>query len=100
MNRNQIISVKKTRRSHWGLVRDTMNIKSYLDMFERYAHDANWEFEAYASNLGRLLSGKALDVYSKLPLASANKYDTLKQALLELYQLKGQCRPVSYYVCC
>ena len=66
---------------------DTINLKSYLDMFERYAHDAKWEFEACASKLGRLLSGNALDVYSKLPLVSANEYDTLKQALLERYQL-------------
>ena len=45
----------------------TMNIQTYLDMFERYAQDANWELNAYAVNLSRLLSGKALDVCSRLP---------------------------------
>ena len=65
----------------------TMNIQTYLDMFERYAQDANWELNAYAVNLSRLLSGKALDVCSRLPVSMAHDYVTLKKALLECYQL-------------
>ena len=62
-----------------------MNIQTYLDMFERYAQDANWELNAYAVNLSRLLSGKALDVCSRLPVSMEHDYVALKKALLECY---------------
>jgi len=36
-----------------------------------------------------LLNGRALDVYSMLPVKQANNYDQLKAALLKRYQLSA-----------
>ena len=46
-----------------------------------------WESTSLAINLGRLLSGKAADVYARLPLSLAHDYESLKNALLQCYQL-------------
>lgn len=40
------------------------NMDSYLKRFERFAINANWPKEEWATNLSTLLQGKALDVYS------------------------------------
>ncbi|KAI0243434.1 hypothetical protein LSAT2_000001, partial [Lamellibrachia satsuma] len=62
-------------------------LDSYLQRFERYAVNERWPRDSYALNLASLLTGKALNVYSRLPLALANDYDILKKALLQQYQL-------------
>ena len=64
-------------------------LDSYLQRFERYAVNERWPCprDSYALNLASLLTGKALNVYSRLPLALANDYDILKKALLQQYQL-------------
>ena len=46
-----------------------------------------WEPECYGTYLEPLLSGKALEVYSRLPASDARDYDKLKEALLVQYQL-------------
>ena len=46
-----------------------------------------WPEEIWASCLSSLLSGKALDVYSRLSDEAANDYETLKDALLKRYDL-------------
>ena len=61
-------------------------LDSYLQRFERYAVNKRWPRDAYVLNLASLLTGKALNVYSRLPLALANDY-VLKKALLGQYQL-------------
>ena len=60
---------------------------SYLQPFERYAENEGWDPECFGTYLGSLLSGKALEVYSRLPAADARDYETLKEALLVQYQL-------------
>ena len=65
----------------------TMSIQTYLDIYERYATDAGWDVHSLAINLGRLLTGKAADVYVRLPISLAHNYQSLKSALLECYQL-------------
>ena len=62
-------------------------LDSYLQRFERYAVNERWPRDSYALNLASLSTGKALNVYSRLPLALANDYDILKKALLQQYQL-------------
>ena len=42
------------------------DIGSYLLRFERFAKGNNWDEEHWATSLSALLSGKALDVYSRL----------------------------------
>ena len=63
------------------------NMDSYLKRFERFATNAKWPKEEWATNLSTLLQGKALDVYSRLSSAEALDYDKLCDALLKRYQL-------------
>ena len=63
------------------------DMDSYLQRFERYAENEGWDPECFGTYLGSLLSGKALEVYSRLPAADARDYETLKEALLVQYQL-------------
>jgi hypothetical protein len=62
-------------------------IDSYLQRFERFAHNAKWKEPQWAINLSALLQGKALEVYSRLPVSDALNYNYLKQALLKRFQL-------------
>ena len=63
------------------------NMDAYLKRFERFAKNAKWPAEEWATNLSTLLQGKALDVYSRLSVDDANDYDKLREALLKRYQL-------------
>ena len=63
------------------------NMDSYLKRFERFATNAKWPKEEWATNLSTLLQGKALDVYSRLSSAEALDYDKLCDSLLKRYQL-------------
>ncbi|XP_041467568.1 uncharacterized protein LOC121417899 [Lytechinus variegatus] len=86
--------------SHPG--RDNLNIKlplfnektddmdSFLRRFERYARSLNWEESQWALPLSTLLTGKALEVYSRMPDEEACEYDTLKAALLRRYDLTAE----------
>ena len=62
-------------------------IDSYLRHFERVASYEGWDIASYPIYLSTLLTGKARDVYCRLPLALANDYRYLKKALLAKYQL-------------
>ena len=64
--------------------KDSMDF--YLKRFERFAENAKWPKEEWATNLSALLQGKALDVYSRLSPEDSLKYDALKDALLTRYQ--------------
>ncbi|KAJ8048694.1 hypothetical protein HOLleu_01112 [Holothuria leucospilota] len=64
----------------------------YLLRFERFAEDAGWPRGSWATLLGALLTGKALNVYSRMPSAQAKEYDDLKYALLSKYQLTSDGR--------
>ena len=63
------------------------NMDAYLKRFERFAKNANWPVEEWATNLSTLLQGRALEVYSRLSTEDANDYNTLRDALLKRYQL-------------
>ena len=60
---------------------------SYLERFERFARSNNWEEGIWSTSLSALLSGKALDVYSRLSEEEASDYKKLKEALLKRYDL-------------
>ena len=60
-------------------------LDSYLQQFECYAANKKWSQHSCAVNLASFLTGKALNVYSRLPIALANDDDIL--ALLQHYQL-------------
>ena len=57
---------------------------SYLLRFERYAENASWE-DTWAIKLSELLTGRAMDVYTRMSDADASDYDKLKKAPLTRY---------------
>ena len=63
------------------------NMDAYLQRFERYAENKGWDPGCHGTYLGFLLSGKAPEVYSRLPASDARDYLKLKEALLIRYQL-------------
>ena len=61
------------------------NLDEYLQRFERYASVAKWNRSTWATQLSPLLTGKAVEVYNRLPPEEAMDYERLKVALLERY---------------
>ena len=60
-------------------------LDSYLLRFERYAENTSWEKDTWAIKLSALLTGRAMDVYTRMSDADASDYDKLKKALLTRY---------------
>ena len=50
------------------------DLDAYLQRFERFATTAKWEKTGWASKLSALLSGRALEVYSRLSEEAAQDY--------------------------
>lgn len=65
-------------------------LDGYLLRFERYASDNDWPRDRWASALSVLITGRALEVYSRLSDQDARNYDTLKKALLLRYHLTDE----------
>ena len=63
------------------------DLDAYLQRFERFATNAKWEKTGWASKLSALLTGRALDVYSRLSEEAATDYDKMKLALMKRYDL-------------
>ena len=63
------------------------DMDAYLQRFERFATTAKWEKTGWASKLSALLSGRALEVYSRLSEEAAQDYDRVKLALMKRYDL-------------
>nr|XP_006823664.1 PREDICTED: uncharacterized protein LOC100372741 [Saccoglossus kowalevskii] len=62
-------------------------LDSYLLRFERFAASNEWDKSKWATSLSALLTGKALDVYSRLSDMAASDYGLVKEALLKRYEL-------------
>ena len=60
---------------------------AYLQRFKRFATTAKWEKAEWATKLIALLSGRALDVYSRLSEEAALDYGKMKIALMRRYDL-------------
>ncbi|XP_073242186.1 uncharacterized protein [Porites lutea] len=63
------------------------DLDAYLQRFERFATTAKWEKTGRASKLSALLSGLALEVYSRLSEEAAQDYDRVKLVLMKRYDL-------------
>ena len=63
------------------------NFDAYLQQFKRFAVTAKWEKAGWATKLSALLSGRALEVYSRLSEEAASDYDKMKIALMRRYDL-------------
>ena len=66
------------------------SMDSYLKRFERFAENAGWDKNNWATSFSALIQGKALDVYSRLSPTDSLNYDKLKNALLKRFQLKEE----------
>ena len=55
---------------------------AYINWFEHYADARSWLKEEWATSFSTLLTGKALDVYYRMPSDKVNDYEDLKEALL------------------
>lgn len=66
------------------------DLHSYLQRFERFARINNWPENEWAVSLSALLTGKALDVFSRLSVEDAVNYSKLKEALLKRYELNEE----------
>ena len=63
------------------------DLDAYLQRFERFADTAKWHRTGWASKLSALLSGRALEVYSRLSEEAAKDYGKVKIALMKRYDL-------------
>ena len=63
------------------------DIDSYLCRFERHASSVGWDTEEWALALSALLTGKALQIISRLTATEARNYVSVKTALLKGYDL-------------
>ena len=64
-------------------------LDSCLLCFECYSENASWENDRWAIKLSVLLTGRAMDVYTRMSDADASDYDKLKKALLTRYNYTG-----------
>ncbi|KAJ8043085.1 hypothetical protein HOLleu_10031 [Holothuria leucospilota] len=84
-NSSRTVEVKLPKLPPFGDGRDEMY--AYLFRFERFATLAGWPQSQWATWLGTLLTGQALEVYSRMPTVEANDFGQLKAALLNRYFL-------------
>ena len=72
-------------RSYHPFLDKKDELDSYLLRFEHYAENASWEKDTWAIKLSALLTGRAMDVFTRMSDTDANDYDKLKKALLTRY---------------
>ena len=70
-----------------SLVDGKDDLDAYLQRFETFATTDKWEKTGWASKLSALLSGRALEVYSRLSEEAAQDYDRVKLALMKRHDL-------------
>ncbi|XP_041482248.1 uncharacterized protein LOC121429309 [Lytechinus variegatus] len=68
----------------------TDELDAYIDRFERHATLSKWPKDCWASALGNLLTGPALDVYCSISAEEATDYDLLKNMLLQYFALTSE----------
>nr|XP_053646620.1 GRB10-interacting GYF protein 2-like [Cherax quadricarinatus] len=62
------------------------DIAAYITRFESTATLCDWPVDSWATRLGLLLSGSALNVYSTLPSDVISSYSLLKKAILQAFK--------------
>jgi hypothetical protein len=63
------------------------DLDSYLQRFERFAKNNNWDQSTWSTSLSALLTGRALDVYSRLSETAAVDYKQLDRYLTRWVEL-------------
>ena len=69
---------------------DSDELDAYILRFERHATLQKWPPEYWACALGNLLTGRALDVYTRMSAEDASDYATLKVMLLQHFALTSE----------
>ena len=69
---------------------DSDELDAYILRFERHATLQKWPKELWACALGNLLTGRALDVYTRMCAEDASDYATLKATLLQHFALTSE----------
>ena len=64
---------------------NTDKMDAYLERFERFAKNNKWQEDVWATRRSALLTGKSLELYSRLSREEADDYRMLKLALLRHY---------------
>ena len=59
-------------------IADSDELDAYILRFKRHATLQKWPPEYWACALGNLLTGRALDVYTRMSAEDASDYATLK----------------------
>ena len=80
---------------------DKEKMDYFLERFERFAIANKWKEETWAIRISALLTGKALEFYSRLPRQDSNDYNILKSGLLRYFDFTEEgyrrrfssCRP-------
>ena len=94
-HREAIEAAKREHELELALLGQARNVAERAELredrhpqrFERFATTAKWEKTGRASKLSALLSGRALEVYSRLSEEAAQDYDRMKLALMKRYDL-------------
>ena len=66
---------------------DKFNLDNYLIVFERLAVAQGWSRDIWVSRLTTQFNAKCQDIFSRIPVDLCQEYDTVKQKLLEGYNL-------------
>ena len=66
------------------------DVDVFLRSFEKLAALHKWERSEWAIHLVPLLTGKALEAYSRLSDAESGRYDRIKEAILKRYELTSE----------
>lgn len=61
------------------------NIDNCQERFERFARNNEWSLRSWSNYFGALLTGRALEVYTRISRQEAEDYTKLKQALLNRF---------------
>ncbi|XP_041477315.1 uncharacterized protein LOC121425354 [Lytechinus variegatus] len=69
---------------------DSDELDAYILRFERHANLQKWPMEYWACALGNLLTGQALEVYTRMPTEDASNYRALKSTLLQHFALTSE----------
>ncbi|KAK7492184.1 hypothetical protein BaRGS_00016658 [Batillaria attramentaria] len=93
-NRNNNSRQQPRENEHYSpklpFYEDKDDIEQYIIQFERFARINAWGEDRWADKLGVLLKGKAREVYLKMDDEEASDYETLKERLLERFQLTAE----------
>ena len=85
MHDSTLYNPSKSRLPVFDEVKD--NMESYIERFERWAKGRKIPEDSWALELGILLQGKLLDVYTRMGTDKALDYKSLKLALMERFRL-------------